>query len=40
MAYPSANAAHATCTLWLPVAAGHVEKAMEWIAAELMPQLA
>lgn len=28
------------CTLWLPVAAEHVEKAMEWIAAEVMPQLA
>jgi hypothetical protein len=27
------------CTLWLPVAAGHVEKAMEWIAAEVTPQL-
>jgi hypothetical protein len=28
-----------TCTLWLPVAAEHVEKAMDWIAAEVMPQL-
>ncbi|MFG3227644.1 TIGR03619 family F420-dependent LLM class oxidoreductase [Kitasatospora sp. NPDC048194] len=28
------------CTLWLPVAAEHVEKAMEWIASEVMPQLA
>jgi probable F420-dependent oxidoreductase len=28
-----------TCTMWLPVAAEHVEKAMEWIAAEVMPQL-
>lgn len=27
------------CTLWLPIAAEHVEKAMEWIAAEVMPQL-
>jgi probable F420-dependent oxidoreductase len=27
------------CTMWLPVAAEHVEKAMEWIAAEVMPQL-
>ncbi|MER7754429.1 TIGR03619 family F420-dependent LLM class oxidoreductase [Kitasatospora sp. NPDC097643] len=29
----------AACTLWLPVAAGHVEEAMEWIAAEVAPQL-
>lgn len=28
-----------TCTVWLPIAAEHVEKAMEWIAAEVMPQL-
>ncbi|MFD2417209.1 TIGR03619 family F420-dependent LLM class oxidoreductase [Amycolatopsis pigmentata] len=34
-----ADAGLAACTLWLPVAAGHVEPAMEWIAAELMPQL-
>lgn len=27
------------CTLWLPIAAGHVQKSMEWIAAEVMPQL-
>ncbi|WP_225839337.1 TIGR03619 family F420-dependent LLM class oxidoreductase [Streptomyces sp. NK08204] len=27
------------CTLWLPVAAEHVEEAMEWIAAEVAPQL-
>ncbi|MFF9306991.1 TIGR03619 family F420-dependent LLM class oxidoreductase [Streptomyces sp. NPDC014777] len=27
------------CTLWLPVAAEHVEKAMEWIAAEVTPRL-
>jgi hypothetical protein len=27
------------CTLWLPIAAEHVEKAMEWIAAEVAPQL-
>ncbi|MDQ0605801.1 putative F420-dependent oxidoreductase [Streptomyces canus] len=27
------------CTLWLPVAAEHVEDAMEWIAAEVAPQL-
>ncbi|HET6193538.1 MAG TPA: TIGR03619 family F420-dependent LLM class oxidoreductase [Trebonia sp.] len=28
-----------TCTLWLPIAAEHMEQAMEWIAAEVMPQL-
>ena len=28
-----------TCTLWLPIAAEHVEKAMEWVAAEVAPQL-
>ena len=28
------------CTLWLPIAAEHVEKAMEWIAAEIAPRLA
>jgi probable F420-dependent oxidoreductase len=28
-----------TCTVWLPVAAEHVEKAMDWIAAVVMPQL-
>jgi hypothetical protein len=27
------------CTLWLPIAAEHVEKATDWIAAEVMPQL-
>ncbi|MGN9843547.1 TIGR03619 family F420-dependent LLM class oxidoreductase [Nonomuraea sp. H19] len=27
------------CTVWLPTAAEHAEKAMEWIAAEVMPQL-
>ena len=27
------------CTLWLPIAAEHLEEAMEWIAAEVMPQL-
>jgi len=26
-----------TCTLWLPIAAEHVEKAMEWVAAEVTP---
>jgi probable F420-dependent oxidoreductase len=35
-----AEAGLAACTLWLPIAAEHVEKAMEWIAAEVMPQLA
>ncbi|SOB85863.1 probable F420-dependent oxidoreductase, Rv2161c family [Streptomyces sp. 1331.2] len=29
----------AVCTLWLPVAADHVERAMQWIASEVMPQL-
>jgi probable F420-dependent oxidoreductase len=35
-----AEAGLTTCTLWLPVAAEHVNKAMEWIAAEVKPQLA
>jgi probable F420-dependent oxidoreductase len=34
-----AEARLTTCTVWLPVAAEHVEKAMDWIAAEVMPQL-
>jgi alkanesulfonate monooxygenase SsuD/methylene tetrahydromethanopterin reductase-like flavin-dependent oxidoreductase (luciferase family) len=34
-----AEAGLTTCTVWLPVAAEHVEKAMDWIAAEIMPQL-
>jgi probable F420-dependent oxidoreductase len=34
-----AEAGLSTCTLWLPVAAEHVEQAMEWIATEVMPQL-
>ena len=34
-----AEAGLTACTLWLPVAAGHLEKAMEWIAAEIVPQL-
>jgi probable F420-dependent oxidoreductase len=34
-----AEAGLTTCTIWLPVAAEHLEKAMEWIAAEVMPQL-
>lgn len=28
-----------TCTLWLPIAAEHLEKAMERIAAEITPHL-
>ncbi|GAA1998010.1 hypothetical protein GCM10009838_74130 [Catenulispora subtropica] len=35
-----AEAGLAACTLWLPIAAEHLEAAMEWIAAEVMPQLA
>lgn len=35
-----AEAGLTACTLWLPVAAGHVADAMEWIAAEVAPQLA
>ncbi|MEU6665925.1 TIGR03619 family F420-dependent LLM class oxidoreductase [Streptomyces sp. NPDC046727] len=35
-----AEAGLTAATLWLPVAADHLEKAMEWIAAEVMPQLA
>jgi len=34
-----AEAGLTACTLWLPVAAEHVEKAMDWVAAEIMPQL-
>jgi probable F420-dependent oxidoreductase len=34
-----AEAGLTACTAWLPIAAGHVEKAMEWIAAEVIPQL-
>ena len=34
-----AEAGLTACTLWLPIAAEHVEQAMEWIAAEVMPQL-
>jgi hypothetical protein len=34
-----AEAGLTTCTMWLPIAADHVEKAMEWIAAKVMPQL-
>jgi hypothetical protein len=35
-----AEAGLTTCTLWLPIAAEHLGPAMEWIAAEVMPQLA
>jgi probable F420-dependent oxidoreductase len=35
-----AEAGLTVCTVWLPVAAEHVEKAMEWIAAEVVPRLA
>ncbi|MFI1523432.1 hypothetical protein [Kitasatospora cineracea] len=35
-----AEAGLAVSTLWMPVAAEHMEKAMEWIASEVMPQLA
>jgi len=34
-----AEAGLTTCTAWLPVAAEHVDKAMEWVATEVMPQL-
>ena len=34
-----AEAGLTACTAWLPIAAEHVEKAMEWIAAEVIPQL-
>jgi len=34
-----ADAGLTACTLWLPIAAEHVERAMEWLAAEVMPQL-
>ncbi len=34
-----AEAGLTVCTLWLPSAEGGVEKAMDWIAAEVMPQL-
>ncbi|MFF8841758.1 TIGR03619 family F420-dependent LLM class oxidoreductase [Streptomyces sp. NPDC015127] len=34
-----AEAGLTACTLWLPVAAEHVEEALEWAAAEVMPQL-
>ncbi|SEG95333.1 probable F420-dependent oxidoreductase, Rv2161c family [Actinacidiphila yanglinensis] len=34
-----AEAGLTVCTLWLPIAAEHVERAMEWIAAEVVPRL-
>ncbi|MFI5860432.1 hypothetical protein [Streptomyces sp. NPDC051546] len=34
-----AEAGLGVCTLWLPVAAGHLGEAMEWIAAEVAPHL-
>ncbi|GGU93442.1 hypothetical protein GCM10010260_30540 [Streptomyces filipinensis] len=34
-----AEAGLTDCTLWLPVAAEHVGKAMEWVAAEVTPRL-
>ena len=34
-----AEAGLEACTLWLPIAAEHLEKAMEWIAHEVAPQL-
>ncbi|OIJ64475.1 hypothetical protein WN71_028685 [Streptomyces mangrovisoli] len=34
-----AGAGLTACTLWLPIAAEHVVEAMEWIAAEVVPQL-
>jgi hypothetical protein len=34
-----AEAGLTACTLRLPIATEHVEKAVEWIAAEVMPQV-
>jgi probable F420-dependent oxidoreductase len=34
-----AEAGLSACTLWLPVAAEHVGQALEWVAAEVAPQL-
>jgi hypothetical protein len=34
-----AEAGLTACTLWLPIAAEHVGEALEWIAAEVVPQL-
>jgi probable F420-dependent oxidoreductase len=34
-----AEAGLTACTLWLPIAADHMKKAMEWIAAEVMSRL-
>lgn len=35
-----AEAGLTACTLWMPVAAGNLERAMEWIGSEVVPQLA
>ncbi|MEU6238661.1 TIGR03619 family F420-dependent LLM class oxidoreductase [Kitasatospora sp. NPDC047058] len=35
-----AEAGLTDCTLWLPIAAGHLPEAMAWIAAEIMPRIA
>lgn len=35
----TAAAGLTACTAWLPIAAEHVEKAMDWIAAEVIPHL-
>ncbi|WP_030059486.1 TIGR03619 family F420-dependent LLM class oxidoreductase [Streptomyces novaecaesareae] len=35
-----ATAGLEVCTLWLPIAGEHLEEAMEWIAAEVVPLLA
>jgi hypothetical protein len=34
-----AEAGLTACTLWLPIAAEHLEGAAEWIATEVAPQL-
>ncbi|MEU6356544.1 TIGR03619 family F420-dependent LLM class oxidoreductase [Streptomyces sp. NPDC047072] len=34
-----AEAGLTSCTLWIPSVGGQVEKAMDWIAAEVVPQL-
>jgi hypothetical protein len=34
-----AEAGLTACTVWLPIAAENVEKTMDWIAAEVVPQL-
>ncbi|MCP2312596.1 hypothetical protein [Kitasatospora paracochleata] len=35
-----AEAGLTVSTVWMPVAAEHLEKAMDWIASEVMPRLA